>query len=226
MSLIPGIEGARIPRIAVFPAFFAVFCPACLHGQVGVGEPAAGPASLEQEEPRDELIVEKVVEGPQKVIEIPIPPNPYEDQPADCACCCAEACAGGVGSAEFNLFVSALKLEATMKIQAAANALLASGGDLVKYEGWQEIVKDCMDILGSPTLVVVQLSSGKWKKVKFEELATLDEDVREIALIKASVGEKMKAALAANMVGRGVVEADAKAIAGKIIKAYTDALVP
>jgi hypothetical protein len=226
MSLIPGIEGARILRIAAFLALFSVFCPACRHGEVGVSEPSAGPAYLTGEEPGDELIVEKVVEGPQKVIEIPIPPNPYEDQPADCACCCKEACAGGVGSAEFDLFVIALKQEATMKIQAAADALLASGGDLVKFEGWQEIVKDCMDILGSPTLVVVQLSSGKWKKVKFEELATLDEDVREIALIKASVGEKMKAALAANMVGRGVAEADAKAIAGKIIKTYMDKIAP
>jgi len=223
MGLIQGIEGARILRIAVFLAVFPVFSPACRHGKVGVSEPGAGPA---WEEPGDELIVEKVVEGPQKVIEIPIPPNPYEDQPADCACCCAEACAVGVGSAEFDLFVGALKQEATMKIQAAADALLASGGDLVKYEGWQDIVKDCMDILGSPTLVVVQLSSGKWKKVKFEEIATLDEDVREISLIKASVGEKMKAALAANMVGRGVAEADAKAIAGKIIKTYVDELIP
>jgi hypothetical protein len=221
MSLIPGIEGARILRIAAFMAAFSVCCPACRHGQVGVSEPGAG-----REEPRDELIVERVVEGPPKVIEIPIPPNPYEDQPAECACCCAEACAGSVGSTEFNLFVGALKQEATMKIQAAADALLASGKDLVKVEGWQEIVKDCMDILGSPNLVVVQLSSGKWRKVKFEEIATLDEDVREISLIKAGVGEKMKAALAASMVGRGVAEADAKAIAGKIIKTYMDKLVP
>lgn len=169
-------------------------------------------------------IVETVVEVDREdVIEIPLPPNPYEDdfdEKALCRCCCPGTCGHGLESSEFADFINELRSEATSRVNAVADALLKSGPDMMAYEEWQKIARGCMDLLSNPTLVIVQLPSGKWKKVKFEELADMDVRPGEVFRIQKSVGVKMKAALVAEMISRGVPESEADTIAGNIMKTY------
>jgi hypothetical protein len=173
----------------------------------------------------DELVVEKITEGETaRVIEIPIPPNPYEDEAAACAaaCCCPNVCQKNEKVSELESFIGKLKAEATVRAEAAAAALLKAGPDLARYEDWKQIVRDSMDLLGSPTLVVVQLPSGKWKKVKFEKVPEMDISEAEVVMIQKSVGEKMQSAIAADMTARGVPAKEAGRIAEAIIKTYLE----
>ncbi len=169
-------------------------------------------------------VVETVVEVVRKdVIEIPLPPNPYEDdfnEELVCRCCCPNECGHGKESSEFAAFIQGLRAEATSRVNAVADALLKSGGDIMAYEEWQLIAKGCMELLGNPTIVIVQLPSGQWKKVKFEELGDMDVSPGEVFRIQKSVGVKMKAALKAGMISRGVPEPDADRLAGDILKTY------
>ncbi|MFH1434663.1 MAG: hypothetical protein ABIJ56_03000 [Pseudomonadota bacterium] len=169
-------------------------------------------------------VVETMVEVERAdVIEIPLPPNPYEDdfnEELTCRCCCPNECGHGLESSEFTAFINELRAEATSRVNAVADALLKSGGDIMEYEEWQLIAKGCMELLSNPTIVIVQLPSGQWKKVKFEELGDMDVSPGEVFRIQQSVGVKMKAALKAEMISRGVPEPDADTLAGDILKTY------
>jgi hypothetical protein len=183
------------------------------------------PSNLEGEE--GEVIVETLWdEEPRSVIEIPDLLNPYEDDFNVCGCCCASHCGDGLDTSDFEAFIIGLKDEVTAKAAAAAEALIEAGPDLVRHEGWKDMAGDAMDILGNPILVVVQLPSGQWRKAAFEALPDLDVDPVEAFMIRKSVGNRLQAALKAAMEGRGLDEAEADAIAGKIIKAYLTNLSP
>jgi hypothetical protein len=180
---------------------------------------AREPSDLEGEE--GEVTVEALWdEEPRNVIEIPDLLNPYEDDFKACACCCAAQCGLEQDTSEFQDFIGDLKDEATAKAVAAAEALLHAGPDLVRHDGWKEMARDAMEILGNPILVVVQLPSGKWQKVSFEALPDLDLDSVEAFMVRKSVGDKMQAALKAGMMSRGLDAAEAEKIAAKIIKTY------
>lgn len=184
------------------------------------------PSALEDDDM--EVTVEAMWdEGPRKIILTPdLLLNPFEDDSGGCACCCAAQCSGAKNTPEFEAFVTDLKDQAAAKAVASADALLKAGPDLVKHEGWMEIARDAMDLLGNPILVVVQLPSGKWRKVTYETLPDLDVDPVEVYMIQRSVGERVKAALKASMIGHGMGDAEADAAAGKIVKTYLEKLSP
>lgn len=207
--------------LVTIPALLALVSWACHRDRVQTRDPSA----LEDDDV--EVTVEAMWdEAPGSGIEIPDLLNPYENGPGACPCCCAAQCGGAENAPEFEAFVTDLKDRATAKAIASADAILEAGPDLVKHEGWMEMARDAMDLLSNPILVVVQLPSGKWRKVTFETLPDLDVDPVEVYLIQKSVGDRMKAALKASMIGHGMGDAEADAAAGKIVKAYLKKLSP
>jgi len=171
----------------------------------------------------DNVFVEKtIILKEVKNIEIPLPPNPYEDEETTCQCECPQMpCKNNITSGEFRSFVLSLKGESIARLDAATEAILSAGYEIMKYPDWKQIVKDSMEIFGNPTIVLVQLESEKWKKVKFEEIPQMDLKVTETILIRKSVEEKIQSLLTSVFVSRGVPVNEANKIAEKIVNEYT-----
>lgn len=150
-------------------------------------------------------------------IEIPIPPNPYDD---GCMCVCEAACAMHADAPELEALLEKLTHKATFRAEIAAKAVLESGHELLEHEEWKDVVTDSMELLGNPTLVLVPLPGGSVKKVSLEKVGELGVSPTLLVTIRSSVGGKMQAALKASMISHGVPAKKAQRLSGQIIKTY------
>ncbi len=206
-----GVTGRGI----VFFALLALFVgPGCGSSQARVFEPDEISTSVEVETPDAARALAETLE---------LPADPYGTGSGDgtCPCTCAIApCALSEVPAELEALVDEIRKEAESRTVAAAEAVLQVGGSIAHHEEWREIVKEAMGLLDSPTIVVVQLPGGAWKKVKFEEVTEMDLGVVQIATIKNSVSGKMASTLAASMENHGIPEAEASQLADIMMETY------
>ena len=189
----------------------------CAAGQVRVFEPDDQTTAVEVETPDHGLAV-----GP---LELPADPYGAVGSHPACPCACeASPCAGHQVPAELAALIDEIRKEAEARTAAAADAVVEVGAALALHEEWREIVKEAMSLLDSPTIVVVQLDGGGWKKVKFEDVGDMDVGAVQVASVKKSVSAKMAAALAASMESHGVPHAEASDLSGKMMEAYLEGL--
>jgi hypothetical protein len=192
-------------------------------GCAGVGRTQSTTTLGKDFEEQDYAVVE-VIEEPElrTSIELPLPPNPYDDAECDLCNC---VCAAGPDTSAFEKLIAKLKLDADKRAGAAAEALLESAHEIVGYGEWKEITENTMELLSNPTIVMVPMPGGKLQKVSLEKLPKMDLSAGQIVTIRNSVNGKMRSAIAADMTAHGVPPAEAKKLSAEIMKVYMKSLL-
>ncbi len=204
-------RGVKVQTILILAAMMA----SCAGRELGVIEPEI------------DVVTEQtiVLHDDTLVAEFHQPEQVTDDLAGSCQCQCVKPCGHADGHHdELVELLDQIESESTTRGKAARDAVFEAGEDLVKYEGWQQMVKDMVELLSSPTLVLVQMPSGSFKKVKLEDVSDLDVGHTQIYTIKTQVSAKMKAALGAQMQSSGVPPGEAKAIASIVMDTFLASL--
>lgn len=197
----------------------------------GLAVASCATRELEVLEPETEVVSE--LESAQELViydqaevsitHTPVPGTDELEEPCPCECVLdCEKSAEKEG--QLHELLSKMQDEANRRAEAAAEAAMTVGLDLMEYEKWETMIKGLVDLLSSPTLVIVQMPTGSFKKVKLEELSDLDVSSSQVFTIKSQVSAKMKAALSAQMESYGVPATDAKKLSSHMMDTYLSEL--